>query len=136
MTVPFLQFIEGQQQAHGLIHVCNGCDAPVRIFYHQCKLVFASTLMHRHTPPVPTCGYATPGKPPLQSVLYGIFMWVALAAGASIIRLRLMKRPLKHLKDAFADPQSHKDLKAVYRFRDPAQVRFSRSAVLPHAFGK
>lgn len=56
------------------------------------------------------------------AVLYGIFPAVLLGAAVSAARLWWMRRPLAALREAQADPESLKDLRAVYRFRDAAQV--------------
>jgi hypothetical protein len=56
-------------------------------------------------------------------VLYGIFPVVGLFAGASALRLRLLQRPLARFHAAQADPEQRRDLKKVYRFKDPWEVR-------------
>lgn len=70
-----------------------------------------------------------PSHPPAclrtQCVLYTLFPAIALGAGLSVARSRYMRRPLATLREAHQDPAVYKDLKAVYRFKDTAQVTYS-----------
>jgi len=62
-------------------------------------------------------------------VLYGIFIWVALGSALSVLRLWWMRRPVAHLRGAFEDCESYKDLKTVYRFKDTRQVEMLARAM-------
>ncbi|KIY92722.1 hypothetical protein MNEG_15241, partial [Monoraphidium neglectum] len=57
-----------------------------------------------------------------RSVLYFIFPVIAAGAGVSAFRMWWMRRPLPHLREAYDDSAAVKDLRAVYRFKDVAQV--------------
>ena len=58
-----------------------------------------------------------------KSVLYGVFLWIAAGMVLSMLRMWWMRRPLKHMRAAFADAAQIKDLKGVYRFKVQTQAR-------------
>ena len=55
-------------------------------------------------------------------MLYTILPAAIMGAAVSAARVWYMRRPLAHLRPAFPDTAVYKDLKAVYRFKDVAQV--------------
>ena len=56
------------------------------------------------------------------SVLYAIFPAVAAGFATSWWRVKYMRRPLEGLRAAFQDIDNIKDFRAVFRFKDAAQV--------------
>jgi hypothetical protein len=76
----------------------------------------------------PLTVYKLPARPTSRpkAVLYGIFPSVGLFAGASTLRLKLLRRPLELFHAAQADPEARRDLKQVYRFQDAWEVGAGR----------